>query len=264
MRRLKEIRFGLAGIVLLVLFCCSTSCSLIDLNTKQVEITEEEENNSRRNRKTVLEESIKESVEESVIASIEESVAASEENERVENEETESLIEEENTEFVQVETTMPTAQTQNYNLHTTLYVVNCRESISLRTEPSTSAYAKRQIPLGSAVTYIETIGNGFYKINYLGDEGYALASYLSTDPNQSYTPPAPTTTVQYYNYSYRMKVINCKVSITLRTYPSTSAPEIRQIPLGAYVGYLDEAENGFYYIEYMGERGFALASYLGY
>ena len=143
----------------------------------------------------------------------------------------------------------------------TMYVVNCNESITLRTSPSTSAAEIRQIPLGAAVSYIENAGNGFYKVIYLGDTGYALASYLSRNPQASYTPPQNSSSSGTQNYQ-TLYVVNCRESITLRTSPSTSASEIRQIPLGAAVSYVGSASNGFYKVIYLGDTGYALASYL--
>ena len=141
-------------------------------------------------------------------------------------------------------------------MYPTYYVVNCKQSITLRTSPSTSASEICQIPLGSAVSYIETAQNGFYKIIYNGSTGYGLASYLSIykssgNVTSSYSSAYPT----YY-------VVNCKQSITLRTNPSTSASEICQIPLGSAVSYISTASNGFYYISYNGNNGYALANYL--
>lgn len=141
-------------------------------------------------------------------------------------------------------------------MYPTYYVVNCKQSITLRTSPSTSASEICQIPLGSAVSYIETAQNGFYKIIYNGSTGYGLASYLSIykssgNVTSGYSSTYPT----YY-------VVNCKQSITLRTNPSTSASEICQIPLGSAVSYISTASNGFYYISYNGNNGYALANYL--
>ena len=61
----------------------------------------------------------------------------------------------------------------------TMCVVRCNEFITLRSSPSTSASEITKIPLGSSVGYIEEAGNDFYKIQYNGNIGYALASYLS-------------------------------------------------------------------------------------
>lgn len=132
----------------------------------------------------------------------------------------------------------------------TMYVVNCNESITLRTEPSTSASEILQIPLGAAVSYISSASNGFYRISYLGYTGYALASYLSEEAQENDT------------LYVTMRVVNCRESITLRTSPSTAAAEICQIPLGATVSYIEVAANGFYKIVYLGRTGYALASYL--
>ena len=52
-------------------------------------------------------------------------------------------------------------------MYPTYYVVNCKQSITLRTSPSTSASEICQIPLGSAVSYISTASNGFYFISYI-------------------------------------------------------------------------------------------------
>lgn len=141
-------------------------------------------------------------------------------------------------------------------MYQTMYVVNCRESITLRTAPSTSASEIRQIPLGASVSFIENAANGFYKIAYHGDTGYSLASYLSLTPDSSYTPPAVQTSEAL------MRVVNCKEWISLRVSPSTSADTIVRIPLGETVTYLDTAANGFYRINYRGYVGYSLASYL--
>lgn len=140
----------------------------------------------------------------------------------------------------------------SHERYDTMYVVNCRESITLRKSPSTSAEEICQIPFGSPVSYVETAENGFYKIIYDGKTGYGLASYLSTEKQEI----SVTDSVIY------MKVVNCKESITLRKTPSTKSEQFCQVPLGAVVEYKGTAENGFYMISYNGYVGYALASYL--
>lgn len=127
------------------------------------------------------------------------------------------------------------------------YVVNCRESITLRTSPSVYASEICQIPLGAAVSFLGIAENGFYCVEYNGYTGYALASYLSTEYSTDYST--------YW-------VVNCQQSITLRKVPSVDGPEICQIPLGSAVTFLSRADNGFYYVEYNGWTGYALSSYL--
>lgn len=153
-----------------------------------------------------------------------------------------------------------------FYFYTTYYVVNCRQSITLRSAPNVSSGEICQIPLGAAVSFVETAANDFYKIIYNGTAGYALASYLSESP-QSYsyygTPHYDYYAEPYYNYyADPYYVTNCKQSITLRTHPNASANEICQIPLGALVDFYSTAANEFYYIGYNGFTGYALAAYL--
>ena len=67
-------------------------------------------------------------------------------------------------------------------------------------------------------------------------------------------------------------VVNCNEWISLREYPSTSAPRLAKIPLGTsvrvYEGYLSDAsneespQNGFVQTFYGGMVGWCLVSYL--
>ena len=135
----------------------------------------------------------------------------------------------------------------NNNVVATYFVVNCRQSITLRESPSVYAAEITQIPLGQAVGFIANVGNGFYKINYDGLIGYALAQYLA---------PSSQSSARYGT------VVNCRESITLREYPSVSSYEILQIPLGARVKYLGNISGEFYRVEYRGYVGFALKAYI--
>lgn len=144
----------------------------------------------------------------------------------------------------------------------TMYVVNCKQSITLRQSPSTSAGEICQIPLGSAVSYVETAENGFYKIIYNGKTGYGLAAYLDNEPRQAEVPDTQSTNPSVYDYQQKLYVVNCRESITLRTAPSVEAGEICQMPLGSAVTFAGEAGNGFYEVQYNGQTGYALASYL--
>lgn len=132
----------------------------------------------------------------------------------------------------------------------TIRVINCHTDITLRVSPSTSSAAICKIPLNAEVTFIGLAGNGFYEIAYNGHSGYALASYLTT--------PASLENVE----GMTMTVVNCQKDITLRKIPDTTGEKITMIPLGATVTFKSTAENGFYYIEYDGKDGYALAKYL--
>ena len=143
---------------------------------------------------------------------------------------------------------------ENTSVVSTMFVANCDEWISLRSQPSTSASRIATIPYGMAVGYIEPASNGFYKISYNGKIGYALSQYLSNyEPSQKKATTSPT----YY------RVVNCQEWISLRSTPSTSASKLAEIPLGATVQFISVASNGFYKVSYNGQVGYALASYLG-
>jgi len=137
----------------------------------------------------------------------------------------------------------------NDRIISTMYVVECNESITLRDRPSVNGRELAQIPLGQAVGFIENVGNGFYKINYDGLVGYALAEYLSADRSGV--------------AGIFGRVVNCRISITLREYPSVEAPEIMQIPLGERVSlYPYEETDDFYCVGYRGAKGYVLKTYI--
>ena len=144
---------------------------------------------------------------------------------------------------------MSSSSLSGYEYGQSLWVVNCKESISLRAKQSKSSDAILQIPLYGRVTYIADAKNGFLYVNYNGIDGYALAKYLDEFE--------PQIAIGEY-----MTVFDCKKSITLRKTASTKGAEICQIPLGAVVYVVKEAANGFYYVEYRGYEGYALASFL--
>lgn len=60
-------------------------------------------------------------------------------------------------------------------------VVNCRQSITLRTEPTTYARELIQIPLGARVKYLGVETDSFYKVQYRGMIGYVLKTYIEFD-----------------------------------------------------------------------------------
>ena len=60
-------------------------------------------------------------------------------------------------------------------------VVNCRQSITLREEPTTYARELIQIPLGTKVKYLGVETNSFYKVEYRGMVGFVLKTYLEIE-----------------------------------------------------------------------------------
>ena len=53
-----------------------------------------------------------------------------------------------------------------------MYVVGCKEAVTLRKAPSTKAEKLAEIPLYSQVSYIGLAENGFAEIIYDGKQGY--------------------------------------------------------------------------------------------
>ena len=167
---------------------------------------------------------------------------AAEVNKRIEF----SSIEEAETKVQQYRDAIKTRQETTTNK---MYVVNCNEFITLRSQPDTSASELNRIPLGAQVDIIGASENGFAKVSYKGQTGYALANYLGSINSIGYETKL-------------LRVVNCNEWISLRTAPNTSASTITRIPLGDSARYISTASNGFYQVSYNGQVGYALAEYL--
>ena len=59
-----------------------------------------------------------------------------------------------------------------------LTVVNCKQSVTLRAEPSRSAAALADVPLGAEVEDSGITEAEFRRVVYQGKEGYVLDAYL--------------------------------------------------------------------------------------
>lgn len=81
-----------------------------------------------------------------------------------------------------------------------LKVVNCKEYITLREEPSTSAAALDRIPLSACVDELSEAENGFMQVSYRGKTGYALGKYLS-DTGDFAGESIDCTREQRYNFN---------------------------------------------------------------
>ena len=132
----------------------------------------------------------------------------------------------------------------------TLFVVKCSDYISLRSQPETAASVITTIPLGEQVNFLSYAENGFDRISYRGQTGYALAEYLS-DTAESGGAAAVT-----------LQVANCNDWISLRSAPSISASQICTVPLGEAVTFISTDANGFDKVTYRGITGYVLAKYL--
>ncbi len=129
----------------------------------------------------------------------------------------------------------------------TMFVVNCDDWVSLRSAPDSGSARLAKVPLGAAVEAYYY--NGLYnECRYNGTWGYILSQYLSSDYG-------------HVSYMGTMYVANCQNWVTLRRYPSTDAPEVTRVPLGASVeAYYYNGE--FAYCLYDNLEGYILRQYL--
>lgn len=130
------------------------------------------------------------------------------------------------------------------------FAANCEEWISLRKAASTGSERLIKIPKGEMVhTSSSEMENGsrFAWANYGGYGGYVLKEYLSLLP---------------FEAGDVLNVADCDQWVSLRQAPSVKAERLAQVPLGAAVTVLGEAENGFVRVQYQGRTGYVLAGYL--
>ena len=135
------------------------------------------------------------------------------------------------------------------------YIVNCKEFVTLRSSPSTSASAVTRVALGEEVDAYYYNGT-FSKCYYNGLSGYILSKYLG----DSYYY-VPTYTYSVGDFLGNATVVNCQNWVTLRSAPSTKAGSVTKVPLGACVSayyYNSEFTECFY----NGMHGYILSTYL--
>lgn len=136
----------------------------------------------------------------------------------------------------------------------TLRVVNCRDWVTLRSRPSTSAGTVDRVPLGARVEAYY-YNSQFTECYYAGQHGYILSTYLSNGSSQS----SSSSSSSYLGKKY---IVNCREFVTLRRYASTSAPTVTKVALGQVV-------DAYYYngtfcrCFYNGQEGYILSQYLG-
>ena len=147
----------------------------------------------------------------------------------------------------------------------TMTVVNCKNWVTLRKEPSTSAATVARVPLGENVDAYY-YNSRFTECYYKGLHGYILSDYLAAGLYRDYQlyeeGDYTEQNTDYDNYMGSMRIINCKSWVTLRSSPDTKAAEVTRIPLGAYVEAYKYDEN-FAECYYNGMHGFVLNKYLG-
>lgn len=143
----------------------------------------------------------------------------------------------------------------------TMYVANVKHSIYFRSAPvEDKSNIICEIPLGTAISFIENTDNVFAKISYNNQEGYVKREYLSASVPQATAPSANSGNT---NIAYYMYVANVKNSIYLRSEPVENQSNIIcTIPLGTKVGYIEYTNSAFSKIAYNGQYGYAKTEYL--
>ena len=147
----------------------------------------------------------------------------------------------------------------------TMTVVNCKNWITLREEPSTSADTVTRIPYGENVEAY-AYNDRFAECYYFGLHGYVLTEYLSGDFYRDYQRyeygDSTEQNADYDNFLGSMRVVNCKSWVSLRSSASTKAATVTRIPLGEYVEAY-KYDDRFSECYYNGMHGYVLNKYLG-
>lgn len=148
----------------------------------------------------------------------------------------------------------PSASSGDTSVKYSMYVVNVKNSIYLRSAPvENSSNIICEIPLGAEVGFIENTNGTFFKIYYQGKYGYSKAEYLSSVPYSVHADPSG-------DY---MTVCNVKTSIYLRSAPvENSSNIICEIPVNSTVEFIENANGTFYKIRWNGQVGYAKSEYL--
>ncbi len=152
-------------------------------------------------------------------------------------------------------TAAPVAAPSNNTVISTKYVANVAYAIYLRSTPSDNGSIICEIPLGTAVGFIETANSTFSKINYNGRIGYSKTEYLS-----SYQPGNGAGVAS--SSSSTLTVCNVKYAIYLRASASDNGSIICEIPVGSVVENLGRANSTFTKIRWNGTTGYSKTEYL--
>ncbi len=130
--------------------------------------------------------------------------------------------------------------------------------LNFRTGPSTNNAVLRVLPNGTHVVTVDqtTPQNGFYKIKQNGTTGWAYGAYLEivgSGDGSGTTGSMPLGTQ-----------LVTTTALNLRSQPSKTSMVITVMPTGAAVTVVDQqdANNGYYRVQYQGTKGWAAGAYL--
>lgn len=117
--------------------------------------------------------------------------------------------------------------------------------LNLRSEPSTSSDVIDVMPVGAAVEITGDQDNGFYPVNYNGEDGWAFGAYIDSSGGGWNTVTATT-------------------GVNLRSDPSFDADVLDVIPEGGVATLIGDGANGFISVSYNGTYGWVDMDYLSW
>jgi len=132
---------------------------------------------------------------------------------------------------------------------------DCKEFITLRTEPDTDADAILRIPAGDPLTVYAYDGN-FALAEYNSLLGYVLSDYIGPEPRESALEVVDEIQLNRPWYYAR-----CEEFISLREQPDVYAAVITQIPAGEEFQLL-ETRGDFGLVDYQGLYGYVVLEYI--
>jgi len=151
--------------------------------------------------------------------------------------------------------------------------------LNLRSGPATSYGVVAIMPAGAAVELTGEVANGFSRLTWNGNNGWAATEFLSTEggaveptpaPEEATATATPVTPTAPNQESPSIgdtpigtaTVSTVGVSLNMRSGPGTSFGVVRSLPSGAQVEVMGEAQNGFRPVRYQGNKGWASADFL--
>jgi uncharacterized protein YgiM (DUF1202 family) len=146
----------------------------------------------------------------------------------------------------------------------TAYVVDGR--LNLRNGPATSYRVILVLPDGAAVSLVGETSNGFSKVTYNGNTGWAATQYLGNSGGNTPDPdptPAPDTGSGVAVGDTVTGSATTTARLNMRTGPGTSYGVTLTMPSGESVEIMGGAQNGFAPVRYNGTKGWASNSFLG-
>lgn len=136
------------------------------------------------------------------------------------------------------------------------------DNLNLRTGNTTEDSIITVMPAGSIVNHVETMDNGWFKVNYKGTIGYASGKYLviaSTDINDS--DKIDTDTKTNNNNVEKETLYFITQDLNLRKGPSKDFQIVLAIPKGSHLEYIGSSGD-WYKVKYNEEVGYVSSKYV--